>query len=251
MHCHFLFLVGWTLTDENICRLLRYFFKARPSWPRYFVTWDVNVLLEFLISWHPSSSLSLEKLTLKTVSLVAVTSSDRAQTLEALNIENCSFSSNAVRFPIFSQLKNSRKNHPVKVVSCFKSENPSLDVCEYVSSYMTRTLKFRLKAVKKGNPKPTQLFLSYFTGKPIKRATIAKYLLKTLELSGIDVTCYKAHTFRGALPSRLSSAGASAHTIITQGDWSQVSTFNRFYNRIVDESPAGLLVQEVMGRHNK
>ena len=235
-------------SNEFIGRLFRYFFKMRPNLPRYYVSWDVDVLLKFLISWHPSSSLTLEKLTLKTVSLVAVTSSDRAQTLEALDIEHCSFSGEAVRFPVYSLLKNTRKNRPIKVVSCFKSENPSLDVCEYVSSYMTRTLKFRLKAVRKGNPKPTQLFLSYYTGKPIKRATIAKYLLKTMELAGLDVSCYKAHTFRGALPSRMCSAGASAHAIVSQGDWSHVSTFNRYYNRVPDDSPAGLLIQEAIGR---
>ena len=235
-------------TNEFLGRLFRFFWRSRPSLPRYLVSWDVNVLLKFLISWHPSSALSLEKLTLKTVSLVAVTSSDRAQTLEALDIENCSFSDNAVRFPIYTLLKTSRKNRPVKVVSCHRSQNPSLDVCEYVSSYMTRTLKFRLKAVRRGFPKPTQLFLSYFTGKPIKRATISKYILRTMELSGLDVSCYKAHTVRGAVPSRMSTAGASAHDIISQGDWQHVSTFDRYYNRVSDDSPAGLLIQEVMNR---
>ena len=75
--------------------------------------------------------------------------------------------------------------------------------------------------------------------------------MKTMDLAGLDTPCYKAYTFRGALPSRLSSVGASAHTIIEQGDWSWIATFNRFYNRVVDESPAGLLVREVMGRRNK
>ena len=235
-------------SNDFISRLFKYFYKTRPSFPRYFVSWDINILLNFLMSWHPSSALSLEKLTLKTVSLVAVTSSDRAQTLEALDIEHCSFSDEAVRFPIYSLLKTSRKNRPVKVVCCYKSENPQLDVCEYVSSYMTRTLKFRLKAVRRGCPKPTQLFLSYFTGKPIKRATISKYILKTMELAGLDVQCYKAHSVRGALPSRMSTAGASAHDIISQGDWKHVSTFDRFYRRLPDDSPAGLLIQEVVGR---
>ena len=234
--------------DESISRLFRFFFRQRPSLPRYLVSWDVNVLLQLLISWHPSSVLSLKKLTLKTVSLVAVTSSDRAQTLEALDIEHCSFSSEAVHFPIYTLLKTTRKNRPVKVVSCYKSSNPALDVCEYVSTYMTRTLKFRLKAVRKGLPKPTQLFLSHFTGKPIKRATISKYILQSMDLAGIDVNCFKAHSVRGIIPSLMSSAGASAHDIVSQGDWQHVSTFDRFYKRVADNSPAGLLIQEVVGR---
>ena len=234
--------------DESIGRLFKYFYRQRPSLPRYLVSWDVNILLKLLISWHPSSALSLEKLTLKTISLVAVTSSDRAQTLEALDIEHTSFSNDAVHFAVYSLLKTTRKNRPTKVVSCHKSANPSLDVCEYVSSYLTRTLKFRLKAVRKGSPKPTQLFLSYFTGKPIKRATISKYILKTMSWAGIDTDCYKAHSVRGAIPSLMSSAGASASDIISQGDWQHVSTFDRYYRRVNDDSPAGLLIQEVVGR---
>ena len=69
-----------------------------------------------------------------------------------------------------------------------------------------------------------------------------------MELAGLDVQCYKAHSVRGALPSRMSTAGASAHDIISQGDWKNVSTFDRFYRRLPDDSPAGLLIQEVVGR---
>ena len=164
-------------SSDCLSRLFRYFFKSRPALPRYLVSWDVNVLLQFLKSWHPSSELSLEKLTLKTVSLVAVTSSDRAQTLEAIDINYSNFSDEGVCFPIYSLLKTTSKNRPVKVVKCIRSSDPSLDVCEYVSTYMTRTYKFRLQAVRKGLPKPRQLFLSYYSGKPIKRATISKYIV--------------------------------------------------------------------------
>ena len=200
------------------------------------------------MQWHPSSELSLEQLTLKTISLVAVTSSDRAQTLEAIDINHSDFKEDGVRFPIYSLLKNSKKNKPVKVVRCIRSKEPSLDVCEYVSTYMTRTYKFRLRAVESGLPKPRQLFLSFHTGKPIKRATISKYLVQAMELAGIDVATFKAHTTRGILPSLMSSQGYSAHKIISQGDWSNVSTFEKHYNRVPDDSPAGILIKEVAGR---
>ena len=153
-----------------------------------------------------------------------------------------------VCFPIYSLLKTTSKNRPVKVVKCIRSSDPSLDVCEYVSTYMTRTYKFRLRAVRKGLPKPRQLFLSYYSGKPIKRATISKYIVKTMELAGIDVSCYKAHSTRGALPSFMSSKGVSAHDIMSQGDWQHVTTFEKWYNKVPDNSPAGLLIQDVVGR---
>ena len=43
--------------DARITRLFASFYKQRPSFPRYVVTWDVGVVLRFLASWHPPSSL--------------------------------------------------------------------------------------------------------------------------------------------------------------------------------------------------
>ena len=235
-------------SDDSLSRLFKYFFKTRPSLPRYLVTWDINKLLTFLMHWHPSNEISLEKLTLKTVSLVAVTSSDRAQTLESIDVNHSSFHDDGVRFPIYSLLKTTKQNQPVKVVHCIRSKEPTLDVCEYVSTYMTRSYKFRIRAVDKGLPKPKQLFLSYATGKPIKRATIAKYITKTMELAGIDVSCFKAHTTRGIIPSIMSTQGCSAHQIMQQGSWSNVTTFEKHYGRVPENSPAGVLIQEVIGR---
>ena len=74
--------------DPRIKRLFRFFWKRRPVFPRYLVTWDVRVVLRFLAAWHPPASLSLKQLTLKTLALVAITSSDRAQTLESIDIEH-------------------------------------------------------------------------------------------------------------------------------------------------------------------
>ena len=235
-------------SNDYLCRLFKFFFKARPSLPRYLVSWDVNKLLSFLMTWHPSSSLSLEKLTLKTIALVAVSSSDRGQTLEAIDINHSSFTNEGIVFPIYTLLKTSRKNQPVKIVKCIKSSIPELDVCEYVSTYMNRTLKFRLKAVEQGHEKPRQLFLSYFSGKPIKRATISKYLMKVMALAGIDINCFKAHSIRGVFPSLMKEKGFSTHQILSQGDWSRVTTFDRFYNRVPEDSPAGIMIREVAGR---
>ena len=185
------------------------------------------------------------------MTLVAVTSSDRGQTLEAMDIEHTSFSNQGVIFPIYSLLKTTRHNKPVKIVKCHKFSNPALDVCEYVSSYLTRTLKFRLKAVQKGGSKPRQLFLSWHMGKPVKRATLSKYVVRTMELAGIDVSSFKAHSTRGLFPSIMKRKGFSAQQILSQGDWSNVNTFQRFYGREPDDSPAGILISEMLGKSRK
>ena len=235
-------------SDSHVQKLFKYFWKQRPSLPRYLVNWDVGKLLTLLKSWHPIQSLTLEQLTLKTVALVALTSSDRAQTLESIDIEHSHDSEEAIMFPIYSLLKGSKRNRPVRVVKCIKWEDPSLNVADYVVGYLNRTLKFRLRAVKKGLPKPRILFLSYYTGRPIRRATISKYLIKAMHLAGIDTDCFKAHSYRGIGPSIMNRKGCSPSKIMEQGDWRQAQTFNRFYNKEAENSPVDRLILEVTGK---
>ena len=73
-----------------LSRLFESFYKIRPTFPRYPVTWDVGKVLKYLATWHPPSSLTLKKLTLKTVALIALTSCDRAQTIHALRVDKVS-----------------------------------------------------------------------------------------------------------------------------------------------------------------
>ena len=68
--------------DDIITRLFRMISKTRPSFPRYTVTWDVGQVLRFLVTWHPPDTLSLKQLTLKTIVIIALTSSVRAQALK-------------------------------------------------------------------------------------------------------------------------------------------------------------------------
>ena len=126
-------------SDNHVQKLFKYFWKERPSLPRYLVSWDVGKLISLLKSWHPIQSLTLEQLTLKTVALVALTSSDRAQTLESIDIEHSHDSDEALMFPIYSLLKGSKRNRPVRVA---KWEDPSLNVSEYVVGYLKGSFKY-------------------------------------------------------------------------------------------------------------
>ena len=234
--------------DARIKRLFRFFWRRRPVFPRYLVTWDIKKVLTFLITWHPIAALSYKQLTLKTLMLVAITSSDRAQTLEAIDIEYSEINDKGIYFPIYSLLKGSKRNRPVRVVQCVRFDDPALDVSNYVVAYLQRSLKYRAIAVSKGLPKPRNLFLSYATGKPLRRASIAKYILEVLELSGIDTSCFKAHTTRGSIPSVISARGSSPDKILAQGDWKNIGTFKKFYERFTENSVEGRLIMQVTGK---
>ena len=235
-------------SNEDVSRLFKFFFRKRPSLPRYLVTWDVDKLLTFLKSWHPIQQLSLQQLTLKTVTLVAVCSSDRAATLESININHSELVEDGILFPIYKLLKGHRQNRPIRVVKCSKIDDPSLDVCSYVAGYLQRTYKFRLRAVANGGEKPTQLFLSYYNGKPIKKATISRYILMKLDCAGIDTSCFKAHSARNIVPSLMKRKGCSPNVILSQGDWANVTTFSKHYDKESEDSPAGRLIQGILGK---
>lgn len=53
--------------------------------------WDPSTVISFLTAWCPNESLSLEKLTRKLVTLLALASSQRGQTLSLIKIENIEF----------------------------------------------------------------------------------------------------------------------------------------------------------------
>ena len=61
-------------------------FCVRQSLPRYEETWDISIVLNHMRKWYPLNQLGLKQLTLKTLSLMALISMQRSQTLQALEI---------------------------------------------------------------------------------------------------------------------------------------------------------------------
>ena len=231
-------------TDVAVARLFAYFYKQRPSFPRYVVTWDVGVVLRFLAQWHPPATLSIKQLTLKVVALVALTSSDRAQTLQALRVDRVSSTPQGLEFVVFDVLKTTRRGRPARVVKCVSWDAPELDVAYYVHKYIDRTLGLRLRAYRQGLGKPTQLFLSHKTGLPVARSTISRWLKEVLALAGVDTSIFLPGSTRGASVSAAARRGASLDQILGAGDWSNLGTYQRFYQRTVDDTPVGHLILE-------
>ena len=219
------------IEDVNISRLLKAFGKARPTILRYVVTWDVNKVLSFLRSWFPHRNLMLKQLTLKTCMLIALSSSDRAQTLHCMRVDNAVCTARGVEFPIFSKLKTSRHLRRPRVVICPNWSDPALNVEKCVTDYMNRVLTLRWRAVRQHKPKPNQLFLSHKTGQPVARNTISRWLTEVMALSGIDTSYFKGHSTRGASLSKAKRRSANPNQIILQGDWTRVTTFERHYDR--------------------
>lgn len=228
--------------NPSIIRLFKAFYRLRPKVSRYITFWPVQKVLKLLASWHPANDLALKNLTLKTLALIALTCSDRCQTLHAMNIEDINIDNEEISFVIHKELKTSRYKRRPHVVTCIKSDNPALNVCEYVQAYMDRIRTLREEAVTKGGKKPIELFLSWKTGLPVSKPTLTRWLKLVLQMSGIDTKKYAAHSFRGAGLSEAYAKGASLSQIMEAGNWSNTDTFKTYYNKRTDNNPVGRLI---------
>ena len=153
-----------------------------------------------------------------------------------LSVEYVNISALGLEFVVPQIQKTSKRGKPARVVTCVSHEDDRLNVCNYVLAYINKSLKFRIKSVNKGLGKPSQLFLSHKTGRPVTRATISRWIREVLGLSGIDTSTYGPGSTRGA------RQGANASQIMAAGSWTNLGTFKKFYNREEENTPVGRLI---------
>ncbi|CAH0724930.1 unnamed protein product, partial [Brenthis ino] len=114
-------------TDDRISRILRGVYKLRPSVPKYKNTWDPQVVLSKLDTWYPNSELSLEKLTIKLVMLLALCTAHRLQTFSLIKINNIKCFASVIKIYIIDIIKTSRPGKDQPILSLpFFLENPSI-----------------------------------------------------------------------------------------------------------------------------
>ncbi|CAH1382014.1 unnamed protein product [Tenebrio molitor] len=77
---------------------MRGVFKMKPLTTKYRHIWDPKTVLNYIESLGPNSSLSLRQLTMKTVTLLALISGHRLQTLSLIRLENINQSPQVLRF---------------------------------------------------------------------------------------------------------------------------------------------------------
>lgn len=212
--------------EKIINRFLKGIYNQRPPKPKYNSTWDPQVVLNYLKSLHPLTSLNMEMLTLKLVMLLALTTGHRSQTISTINIENINISTDFISVKVSDKIKTSGKN---KLQPFFKfpffSEQPELCVASILKFYIEITHPLR-------NSQEQYLILRH--KKLHRKATsqsISRWLKKVLTLSGVDTNIFTGHSTRHASTSAAHRLGVNIDTIRNTAGWSSSSnTFNTFYN---------------------
>ncbi|KYN08464.1 hypothetical protein ALC62_00556, partial [Cyphomyrmex costatus] len=219
-------------TDEiGLHPLIRRFFKGvaflKPQRPRYDYTWNPSTVINYLSSLYPHESLSLPKLSRKLITLLALTTAQRMQTLAAIQIPNIRFSDSVI-IKISSRLKTSGITRSQPLLS-FRSflDKPELCVFSLLRFYISFTSVLR----RAGND---SLFISHRAPYgPVSAQTLARWVKLAMSAAGIDISIFSAHSTRHA------STSFALEEIRRTAGWSSSSeVFARFYNRPILMNPS-------------
>lgn len=217
--------------------LVKRFFRGiavlRPQRPRYDFIWDPSPVITYLSALPPHQELSLELLCKKLVTLLALTTAQRMQTLAAIRCSNV-FVSDRLVIKIPARLKTSGigRSQSLLVFKPFLS-NPELCVFSLVRTYLQLTRKFR--------PHNCDFFFISYR-KPhsaVSSQTLGRWVKTMLAAAGIDVSIFSAHSTRHAATSFAASKGVNLDEIRRTAGWSKTSAvFARFYNRPIVKDPS-------------
>lgn len=207
-------------------RFLRGVYNKRPMFPRYQQTWDVNVVLEFLITLSPVKLLSLRCLTLKLVMLLALVTGQRIQTLHCVDLDFMKITKDNVIIEINEVLKTSKPGKHLSPI-CLPAfvDDTRLCIVTVLNAYIERTSAIRTSQ---------KLFVTFV--KPYHhptKSTISNWIKLVLKLAGVNTSVFKTHSTRGASTSAALRAGVSVNSILKSAGWTNESTFRQFYNRPV------------------
>lgn len=225
------FIINTRVEEKIINRFLKGVFKLRPVFPKYKTIWDPSIVLQYIAKFFPLNLLSLEHLTFKLATLLALCTGHRLQTLSKVKINNIVPLNDRIEILIFDILKTSMpsKQQP-KIILPFFPDKPELCIASTLLCYIEKTKTIRGQV--------SSLFITHKS--PHKSAsvqTISRWIKATLKRSGIDTNVFTAYSTRHASTSAAFKAGTSIDTIRATAGWSKESeVFFKYYNRpIVDQ----------------
>ena len=206
-------------------RFLKGVFELRPPQPRYEYIWDANIVLDFLKNFCVED-ISLVCLTKKLVTLMALASAQRVQTLSYINIDNICYQNDFVLIHVFDLLKQSNINRRKFTMRFERNENPLICVYAHLEEFLKRTSLLR------GSHK--KLFISY--QKPhgeVSRSTLSRWIKDVLYEAGINIETFKAHSTRAAASSRARQDNVNVDDILKTAGWSSRHTFRKYYDKVI------------------
>lgn len=224
-----------------IQRFMRGIFIARPALPKYTATWDVSLVLNYLKTQSPASSLTKIALARKLAMLFLLLSGHRGQTLHLMDIRNIQCNNQCLTVAIGDLTKTSRPGSHIPPLSLPAYEaDRRLCIVTVYREYIEKT-----RGCRQGSHK---LFLSSIKPyRPVSRDTISNWIKKVMRFAGVDCNVFSAHSVRSASTSAAVAAQVPVSTILRTAGWEREQTFAKFYNRPIghnDQFASAILHRE-------
>ena len=205
-----------------IVQFMKGVFKLRPALPRYNHTWDLSPVLQKMKTIDNESA-TLKDISFKCVTLIALTSSQRSQTIAAIKTDNLLFSHGdkvVIKFDVV--LKTTRPNFQNIIELCSYKDDSRICPVSCLTVYLRRT-----KALRHSN----NLFIAL--QKPhnsVTSQTLSRWISAFLRNCGIDEK-FLAYSTRSASVSKAKRLNVNTDTILRTAGWSSDKTFAKFYNK--------------------
>ncbi|XP_076236334.1 uncharacterized protein LOC143180473 [Calliopsis andreniformis] len=206
--------------------------NVRPPRPKYNDIWEPKAVLDFLDQWQEDDKLTLEDLSKKLVTLLALITGQRMQTLSLINVMDINKLDNRIEIKIPASVKTSgpQRKQPTLVLPYY-TLNKKLCAASALETYLERTQQLRKDI--------TYLFISY--KKPFKAVSsqsLSRWIKNILEKSGINTNVFTAYSTRHAATSAANRSGINIDLIRKTAGWTAKSkAFANFYNlKITDDN---------------
>ena len=211
-----------------VVRYMTGVFNLRPRRVKYTETWDVAILLRYLKTLTPVSSLTLKMLCCKLVTLIVLTQASRSHSVSLLTLDGMKQEDSFFVVYYSGLLKQCRKGK-VNPFVMLKKYNLDNAICVYTTleEYISRTRILRGVNM--------NLFISYI--KPynsVGPTTIARWVKFMMSKAGIDVNKFKTHSARCATTSKAKQSGLPLAEILKVAGWSSERTFAQYYEKPIE-----------------
>ena len=210
--------------QDIVSKLLKGMFRLRPSFPKYMVTYDPDIVLRYLSNL---TDMNLKQLTLKLTTLLCLLTGQRNQTIHSLDIKYMHEEDERIIFFIPTILKTTKPNSHLEPLELRRfHDDEALCVVTHILLYIDVTAEVRGSS--------TQLLLSYVSPHaPVTAATTAKWVKETLKNAGVDTKIFTSHSTRSSSTSAAKMKGLAIRDIRKAAGWKPGSTFARYYNKPV------------------
>lgn len=213
--------------DGLVSRYMKGVFRNKPTKPKYASTWDPEPVLDYLKKLHPIKELKPKEVAEKVVTLLALTTAHRLQTMALINIKNIQKTDSGIIIKIPELIKTSKPgSFQPELILPFFEECPQLCVASTVLEYLEYTKELR------GHGCENLLLATVRPHGPVSAQTIGHWIKSLLQKAGIDMQQFTAYTTRHSAVSSAFRRGVDIDTIRRTAGWTAKSkVFSKFYNK--------------------